>query len=121
VLNLFYRFFESTGRRSNGTLGHWGATTPPTITVPDPHTGWNYRHVDPVPGIFQQIAALAATPKLESFRQQSPSPSSESGTEESEAEDANSSGWESEGSDDNMEMEPLPLDMDTGQATFATS
>jgi hypothetical protein len=95
--------------------------SPPTVTVPNPRTGWNYRHVDPVPGIFQQIAALAATPKLESFRQQSPSPSSQSDTEESEAENTNSSGWESEGSDDNMEMGPLPLDVDTGQATFATS
>jgi hypothetical protein len=82
-------------------------------------TDWKDRKVDPVPGIFQQIAAIAAAtipPPLSPAVAEPPSSDSEEMGEETSSED-----WESDASE-SVEMKAhLELDVDTGEATFSTS
>jgi hypothetical protein len=48
---------EAEGSR---TMGHWASNIMPAVNVPVATTGGNGRKIDPCPGIFQHIAALAA-------------------------------------------------------------
>ena len=102
------------------STGRWGSTIPSKVEVP-------YE-----PGIFQKIAELAAVaiplppspppqePPLSDSEEYSTAPDSDS--EDSPAASQGSSGWESEASsEEDMTVERLTLDLDTGAATFATS
>ena len=104
-------------------LGGWGEAFPPAIKVPVPGNECNNQNADPVPGIFQQITAIAATSSLLPRANPSISDSEEeAATETSNTASDASSGWESEQSiEDGMDVEALPLDVDTGGTTFATS
>jgi len=106
-------------------LGHWQTTIPPPLKIPVCNTEWNQQYVDPIPGIFQQIAAIAATPIPKTGPPPPPGPPSSNSDEaamDSDSRSERSSGWESTDSlEEGMDVELLPLDVDTGEATFATS
>jgi len=76
------------------------------------------REVDPIPGIFQQIAAIARDTSSPPSKASPPSVPHSSDLDES---DTSGSCWGSEDSE-MVEMEGnLELELDTGDATFATS
>ena len=95
--------FVSRHCEVNATLQHW-PRIPPLNYIPAAATDWDNREVDPVPGIFQQIVAIAKVT--------APSPP----LTESESDEANtsSSGWNSEDSEtvemeDNLELKAVMM------------
>ena len=75
---------------------------------------------DPVPTIFRHIAAIAVAtvpPKATSRASESPPQTPSVSDEESDQ----SSQWESDASEEDDNEEKLELDLDMGDATFATS
>ena len=118
ILHLDHIDFLTTDKEMmNKTLGTW-LDDPDYDSIPVRVTEWNNRKVDPIPGIFQQIAVIAqaASQPGSSTPAADPPADSDSGSSEEPT-----SGSESEGSTEVGMGETLVLDADTGGATFHTS
>ena len=126
----------SAEEASYSTLRTWRDTVPP-VSVPESR----YNKDDPIPGVFQRMAAMVASavPLPTSLPPSGPPSTDEenfvegsgkniSESDDSEAAPDGSSSWESQesleaGMDDDMvmEVEVLPPGVDTGGSYFATS
>jgi hypothetical protein len=97
-------------------VGKWGVL-PSVGHLAKAATAAGKRKADPVPSIYEQLAAIAASPVLSSGSHMGQPPSSDS--EEGERSQADSSGWESESSGE-VEIVAIHTEADTGAASFAT-
>jgi len=107
-------------------LDELGETILPPLEVPVPDMDWNNKNVDPILGVFQQIAKIAASPipgsSLPPAKPQSSESEGDASTEKSDMDSADGSSWESDqSSEEGMDMDAMMLDVDTGGTTFATS
>ena len=121
-------FLSAERKVSNIRLKSWSNIFPPVVNMPVPGSNPS---VDPVPGIFQRIADMAAESVVPSNSPQTCSSASEevpSDSEDSDAASDGSSGWESEESvetgmevEGTMHVEVVSPNVDTGGSYFATS
>jgi len=108
----------SSAYARTGARGQW-PTEPPLDSIPTAASNRADGKEDPVPGILQRVAAIARvmvpSPPLTA------SPLTDPHSSDSDDSGTSGSGWES-GESDMVDMEGnLELELDTGDATFATS
>ena len=118
ILHLDHIDFLTTDKEMmNKTLGTW-LDDPDYDSIPIRVTEWNNRKVDPIPGIFQQIAVIAQAASQPGSSTSAADPPADSDSGSSEEPPSES---ESEGSTEVGMGETLVLDANTGGATFHTS
>jgi len=114
---MFIDFLSTDKEVMSNTLGTW-PDVPALNSIPVRDTQWNNRKVDPIPGIFQQIAGIAAA----TFQPPTSATAADRHQDsESESSEEPSSEWESEESTEVGKGEKLVMDADTDGATFHTS
>ncbi len=118
ILHLDHIDFLTTDKEMmNKTLDTW-LDDPDYDSIPVRVTEWNNRKVDPIPGIFQQIAVIAQAASQPGSSTSAADPPADSDSGSSEEPPSES---ESEGSTEVGMGETLVLDADTGGATFHSS
>ena len=113
TLTVIIEYMSTQREVLHNALGKW-PDVPPLPVLPVADTEWKDRKVDPIPGIFQQIAAIAGATVPPAASEVPPQ-------SESSSSDDSSSGGESEESREVSNRNNLELEANTGGATFHTS